>query len=505
MTFRTRLTIAFLVIVLIPIILFGATIAVMTSYESHMIRKEFGIDVDTLGIATNGVQLFASSTDNIYGELRETANERSTELEDPAFLEVINGRLERLSSFLIIRKGNDIYYSGDAAKTTEIRELLPQYEGDNNGINSRETYIREKKLIIKQVDFRFSDHSKGTAFIVTLISELIPDIRSSIMKIGLALVFILMITGVALVSWIYTGIVSPIREISMASQKIQEGILDFEVNIPNADDEVASLCRNFEEMRRRLKDSAEQKIETENENRALITNISHDLKTPVTSIKGYAEGLLDGVADTPEKREKYLRTIFNKANDLDRLINELTFYAGIDTDRIPYNFAKVNATDYFNDCAEELKTELESRSYTFVYTNTISPELIVIADPVQFKKVINNIVGNSIKYMDKKKGKIAIFLKESESELIVSLKDNGAGIDEKSLPYIFDRFYREDASRNSAKGGSGIGLSIVKKIVDDHGGRVWATSRKGEGTTINIALAKYEGANNEYGSTGGAG
>ena len=126
MTFRTRLTIAFLVIVLIPIILFGATIAVMTSYESHMIRKEFGIDVDTLGIATNGVQLFASSTDNIYGELRETANERSTELEDPAFLEVINGRLEKLSSFLVIRKGNDIYYSGDAAKTTEIRELLPQ-------------------------------------------------------------------------------------------------------------------------------------------------------------------------------------------------------------------------------------------------------------------------------------------------------------------------------------------------------------------------------------------
>ena len=505
MTFRTRLTIAFLVIVLIPIMLFGATVAVMTRYENHLIHEELGVDVDSLGIASNSVQIFASSTDNIYGELRETADNKSENLEDAAFLEELNDRLKKRSSFLIIRKGNDIYYSGDAAKTTEIRELLPLYEGFSNGINSRETYIRELKLIIKQVDFRFSDHSKGSAFIVTLMSELIPDMRASIMKIVLALVFILIITGVALVSWIYTGIVSPVRELSAASQKIQEGILDFEVSIPNADDEVSSLCKNFEEMRKRLKDSAEQKIESENENRTLITNISHDLKTPVTSIKGYAEGLLDGVADTPEKREKYLRTIFNKANEVDRLINELTFYAGIDTDRIPYNFARVNATEYFNDCAEELKTELESRSYTFVYTNTISPTVVVIADPIQFKKVINNIVGNSIKYMDKKKGKIAIFLKESETELIVSLKDNGAGIDEKNLPYIFDRFYREDSSRNSAKGGSGIGLSIVKKIVDDHGGRVWAVSRKGEGTTINIALTKYDRAKNKEGSTGGAG
>ena len=492
MTFRTRLTIAFLVIVLIPITLFGAAILAMTKYESYMVSKNFGVETDFYGIAMNSVQIFASLTDNIYEELKESVETDSAELEDIEFLKETNARLEKISSFLIVRKGRDIYYTGDVSKSTGIEDLLPKYEGIGNGINSRETYIREKKMIIKQVDFRFNDHSKGTAFIVTLVSDLIPDMKTSIIKTVLLLVLILIITGIALVSWIYTGIVSPLREISSASQKIQEGMLDFEINIPPADDEVSRLCRNFEEMRKRLKESAEIKIESENENRTLITNISHDLKTPVTSIKGYAEGLLDGVADTPEKKEKYLRTIFNKANEVDRLINELTFYAGIDTDRIPYNFAKVNATDYFNDCAEELKVELESRSYTFVYTNAISSDLVIIADPIQLKKVINNIVGNSIKYMDKAKAKIALSLKESDSELLVSIMDNGAGIEEKNLPYIFDRFYREDSSRNSAKGGSGIGLSIVKKIVDDHGGRVWAASRKGEGTTINIALRKVQ-------------
>ena len=504
MTFRTRLTIAFLVIVLIPVILFGTTILAMTKYENYVIRKNFGAETDFYGIALNSVQFFASLTDDIYGELRISAKSNSEELEDAEYLEAINDELEKKSSFLIVRKGNDIYYTGDASKTTGIRELLPSYEQTDSGTNSRETYIREQKLIIKQVNFRFSDHSKGSAFIVTLVSDLIPDLKYAMVRVAAALVIILIITGVALVSWIYTGIVSPIREISNAAQKIQEGTLDFEINIPPVDDEVSRLCRNFEEMRKRLRSSAELKIESENENRALITNISHDLKTPVTSIKGYAEGLLDGVAVTPEKKEKYLRTIYNKASDMDRLINELTFYAGIDTDRIPYNFAKVNVADYFNDCTEELKVELESRSYTFVYTNAVSSDVCVIADPIQIKKVINNIVGNSIKYMDKEKGKIAIYLKESEDEVLISLTDNGTGIDEKSLPYIFDRFYRADASRNSTKGGSGIGLSIVKKIIDDHGGRVWAESREGEGTTVNIALRKYEQSGETEGSEGGS-
>lgn len=245
-------------------------------------------------------------------------------------------------------------------------------------------------------------------------------------------------------------------------------------------------------MRQKLQESTERTLDNERENRKLISNITHDLKTPVTSIKGYAEGLLDGVADTPEKQQKYIRTIYNKANDMDRLINELTFYAGIDTNRIPYSFARINISEYFDDCVDEIGMDMESHGIELQYMNYLNRETLIIADPEQLKKVINNIIGNSVKYMDKEKGLISIRLNDVEGSVLIEIEDNGRGIDNKDVPYIFDRFYRTDISRNSSKGGSGIGLSIVKKIVEDHGGRVWAQSHPGTGTTIFLEFRKYE-------------
>ncbi|MBO6148870.1 MAG: HAMP domain-containing histidine kinase [Lachnospiraceae bacterium] len=308
----------------------------------------------------------------------------------------------------------------------------------------------------------------------------------------MSLFFALILTGIMVTVWLYHSMISPIKQLTEATRKIAEGDLDFQVELPNGDDEIAALCSNFEEMRKRLQKSAAETMENESENRTLISNITHDLKTPVTSIKGYAEGLLDGVADTPEKRDKYIQTIYNKANDMDRLINELTFYAGIDTNRIPYNFTRIDVSDYFGDCVDEIQVDLESHGISLSYENALKSGVRIIADPEQFKKVINNIIGNSIKYMDKKGGKLSIRLKDAESAVIIEIEDNGKGIAKKDLPYIFDRFYRTDSSRNSSRGGSGIGLSIVKKIVEDHGGRVWAESDLGSGTTILMEFRKYK-------------
>ena len=116
----------------------------------------------------------------------------------------------------------------------------------------------------------------------------------------------------------------------------------------------------------------------------------------------------------------------------------------------------------------------------------------MIADPEQLKRVINNIIGNSVKYMDKEKGEIDIRILDELDSIRVEIEDNGKGIAAKDLPKIFERFYRTDASRNSSKGGSGIGLSIVKKIVEDHGGYIWATSKEGEGTCMHFVIRKYQ-------------
>ncbi len=164
------------------------------------------------------------------------------------------------------------------------------------------------------------------------------------------------------------------------------------------------------------------------ENRELISNIAHDLKTPITTVKGYSEGLLDGVADTPEKQEKYLRTINNKANEMDALLNELTLYSQIDTNRIPYNFTKLNVSEYFNDCVEEISMDLESKNIGLTYFNYVDNHVLIIADPEQLRRVVNNIIGNSVKYLDKKKGIINIRIKDVGDFIEVEIEDNGKGI-----------------------------------------------------------------------------
>ena len=302
--------------------------------------------------------------------------------------------------------------------------------------------------------------SDGTVYDISITDSADSQGRVYVMAKDLFISAFVILISVALVVglWVYRSIAVPLVKLKKATQNIKEGNLDFVLDVEGKD-EFSELCQDFEEMRRRLKESTEEKSLIEKENRELISNISHDLKTPITAVKGYVEGIMDGVADTPEKMDRYVRTIYNKTNEMDHLINELTFYSKIDTNRIPYTFSKLNVEDYFEDCSEE---------------------------------VIHNIISNAIKYMDKPKGIIQIRIKDVGDFIQIEIEDNGKGIGPKDLPYIFDRFYRTDVSRNSSKGGSGIGLSIVKKILEDHGGKVWATSRLGIGTIMYFVLRKYQ-------------
>lgn len=335
--------------------------------------------------------------------------------------------------------------------------------------------------------------SDGTVYDISITDSADSQGRVHVMAKDLFISAFVILISVALVVglWVYRSIAVPLVKLKKATQNIKEGNLDFVLDVEGKD-EFSELCQDFEEMRRRLKESTEEKSLIEKENRELISNISHDLKTPITAVKGYVEGIMDGVADTPEKMDRYVRTIYNKTNEMDHLINELTFYSKIDTNRIPYTFSKLNVEDYFEDCSEEVGLELETRGIELVYANYVEKDVMVIADGEQIRRVIHNIISNAIKYMDKPKGIIQIRIKDVGDFIQIEIEDNGKGIGSKDLPYIFDRFYRTDVSRNSSKGGSGIGLSIVKKILEDHGGKVWATSRLGIGTIMYFVLRKYQ-------------
>lgn len=473
----------------------------------------------------------------------QMAEQNPDQLQDVEFLQEIADKIHDMNVYLVVRRGEELYYASNETLAAADLSYLPAWEGEKRGEDSgqdgtlqgnaaayehRQTQTEsaavltgqpgageEKKnglsdtvqanaagtqqqnqmiqagkrsLLVRQLDFSFPDGAQGSLFIVMRIMGLISG--KFLSGLFVSMLTILVFTAFLLTRWLESSIFTPISAINIAMNNIRDGNFTYTLST-GEEGEIGDLYRNYEDMRLRLKESADEKLEREKQNRELISNISHDLKTPITSIKGYVEGLIDGVANTPEKQEKYIRTIYNKANDMDHLIDELTLYSRFESDRIPYNFHRLNVADYFGDCVEEIGMDMEAKGIELNYTNLVSPQTKIIADPEQMKRVINNIVGNSVKYMDKEKGRIDIRILDEHDSVRIEIEDNGKGIGARDLPNIFDRFYRTDSSRNSSQGGSGIGLSIVRKIIEDHGGYIWATSREGEGTCMHFVIRKY--------------
>ncbi len=487
MKFKTRLRITFITIIVLPLVLTVLAflfigVFLMNYQQGHSLTE---VDYTLIGEA---FQTFAATADDTYEEIEVQAEQDISKLEDKEYLKKLNARISRKSAYILVRKGSEIYYAGNSAAAKKIFDKLPVY---GNDLVDEESgyYYNELNKYVRQFDFTFQDGSQGSIFVVAKISALIS--KALLVDMFIAIVLILVFTGMMLTQWIHKSVFKPVNELNVAMQKIKDGNFDYMLQT-DAQGEIGELYRNYEDMRLRLKENTEETEQQEQKNKELISNITHDLKTPITAIKGYMEGIMDGVADTPEKMDKYIRTVYNKAMDMDRLINELTVYSGFDTNRIPYNFRCINVADYFGDCVEEVGLDLESRGIKLNYTDLVDVRTQIIADPEQMKKVINNIISNSVKYMDKSNGEIDIRILDEGDAIRVEIEDNGKGIAQKDLGRIFERFYRTDASRNSAQGGSGIGLSIVKKIIEDHGGYIWASGKEGEGTCIHFVIRKYK-------------
>lgn len=490
MNFKTRLRVTFFTIILLPLLLTTIAFVGIGGYLLNA-QKEFDLVGINYSLLSEPTQVVDQISEEVFGKVREQIRADKSKLEDKGYLEEVNRLLTDKSSYVIVRKGTELYYAGNQAAADKIFTKLPGFGYANVNPEEEEDggfYYNSMEKLVKQLDFTFGDGSEGSFFIVTKLNTLIS--KQLLYDMLIAIVLILVFTSVMLTRWIHKSVFVPVNQLNTAMKNIAEGNLEYLLET-DSKGEIGDLYRNYEDMRLRLKESTDEKISQERQNKELISNISHDLKTPITAIKGYMEGIMDGVADTPEKMDKYIKTVYNKANDMDRLINELTIYSGIDSNRIPYHFHRINVADYFGDCVEEVGLDLESKNIELNYSSLVSPDTMIIADPEQIKRVINNIIGNSVKYIDKEKGIIDIRILDEVDSIRVEIEDNGKGIAAKDLSSIFERFYRTDASRNSSKGGSGIGLSIVKKIVEDHGGYIWATSKEGEGTCLHFVFRKY--------------
>ncbi len=485
MTFKHKLLLAFVTIIFLPVLL---CIIAFLIVGNVLALQDGARQLQNYNTLADNVQTNSAVIDSLYNEVREKTEQDPYALENKEYDGELAEKLQGYNCYILIRKDQEIYYTDNQKDANRLFTALPQYRG-NSAQGAGSGYVLKNSRLIRQMDFSFSDGAQGSFFVVTQVVFMFS--KKFVVAMFFAILAVLCITGAILTSWLKRSLYEPVRALNIAMNNIRDGNFEYRLQT-NDKGEIGELYRNYEDMRLRLKETAEEKLEDEKHDRELISNISHDLKTPITSIKGYVEGLLDGVANTPEKQRKYLQTILNKSNDMNNLINELTLYSKIDSNRIPYNFQKINLADYFADCVEEIGMDMEARGIKLNYDNLVSPDTMIIADPEQLKRVINNIISNSVKYMDKSHQTIDIRILDEQDSVRIEIEDNGKGIAARDLPNIFDRFFRTDSSRNSAQGGSGIGLSIVRKIIEDHGGYIWATSREGVGTCMHFVIRKYK-------------
>lgn len=298
-------------------------------------------------------------------------------------------------------------------------------------------------------------------------------------------IIIITITNWFLSSRIYKSIVKPLELLSYGADQIKRGNLDFDMKYEE-EDEFKQVCNDFDEMRMRLQESVQSKLRYEENRKELVAGISHDLRTPLTVIKGYVEGLIDGVANTPEKQKKYLNTIFHKACEMNNLVDSLFLFSKLDTGKFPFKFDIIDIGEYIDGFYKLAKDEFIKKEMYIQYTNLITENVKVNIDCREIDRVLTNILENSAKYNLSENKKSTILLYEENDNVILEISDNGQGVSDEILEKLFESFYRGDPSRARSSEGSGLGLSISKYIIEAHGGKIQAFNR--EGLTIKITL-----------------
>ena len=286
-------------------------------------------------------------------------------------------------------------------------------------------------------------------------------------------------------------IMKPVDELNQAVLRINDGNLDEPISY-DKEDEFGKVCHTFNEMQKHLKEGNEQKEKYEKARTEMVSGISHDLRTPLTSVKGYIKGMLDGVANTPEKKERYLKISYQKACDMEILLQKLFFFSKLETGNMPIFRKVTDLNSWLKSYVEQRQTESENHTWQLHFLPEKEPCFVDI-DTEQMKRVFNNLIENSLKYANTEQIEIIMHLKKQEEKVHLLVQDNGKGVEEEKLPFIFDQFYRADEARNSKRDGSGLGLYVCKYIINEQDGEISAYNRNGLVIEIILPVVGQEG------------
>lgn len=376
--------------------------------------------------------------------------------------------------------GDEILYKSADISDFDIRSAVMENAAGKNKIKISQTdYVIETKKT-----------QNKNAYIMMLkpIKDIEPYYRN-LLFIIMAVFSVTYLIGICIIQYYNKkDIENPIVNLSRDAVRLADG----ELNIPvggSAVKEIGQLCESVEKLRLRLCESVYDKKRYDENRKFLISGISHDLKTPITAVRGYIEGVLDGVVTGEEKRRKYLEAAIKKTDTIKTMIGDLLLYSKLDLNQIPFDITEVSAKKYTEQLIEDAHRSFELENKTLEFECDLGENVKIAIDTERFKRVISNITDNAKKNILPESGKVKITLRETKKTVIMEIADNGMGINEKDIQNIFNRFYRGDNARKN-DGSSGLGLTIAKQIVTGHGGRIWATSEPGCGTKMMVSLRK---------------
>ena len=386
---------------------------------------------------------------------------------------------------IVVTQNGGIAYAAGEEQPTDSQLIQAA-----DSIDEVDVFISVGDRSIYRIDNTLGGGSWSLYLFGTKQGHLDSGLRVILALAAIGLIFVvfltILMTNRFLTRFVVRKIEEPLNLLSEGARRLGEGDLDFRITYTGKD-EFAPVCGAFNEMAARLKESVERTRRDEESRKELLAGISHDLRSPLTSIRAYVEGLLDGVAQTEESKRRYLRTIRTKAEDIDRLVSQLFLYSKLDLEGAPMEMRLIRLDEFITSFVEE--AALDSRTHGLEITAEQLAPVTVSADPGQLRRVLSNILENSIKYKNKEIGHLRITLEES-GRLV--LADDGPGVPEDALPKLFDVFYRSDPARKNPAGGSGLGLAIASKAVHGMGGTIRAYNVPNGGLAIEITLSKEE-------------
>lgn len=302
---------------------------------------------------------------------------------------------------------------------------------------------------------------------------------------------VILITNQMLTRVIYNSIAVPLDALEYGVHQLRDGNLEYRIEYAGKD-EFAGVCADFNEMAGRLLDMVNARQKDDENRRELIAGISHDLRTPLTSIISYVEGLEKGIATTPAAQKKYFYTIKNKAMDLEHIVSQLFLFSKLDVGEFPFKMERLDIGNEVHKFVASISEEYERKGLRVVL-DTVLQGCVVSVDAVQLRNVLTNILDNSLKYGRTENSIIRIACNADEQNAIITLTDNGLGVAEEALENLFTAFYRGDRARNNPGQGSGLGLAITAKILERLGGNIHAENAPDGGLRVIIKLPVITG------------